>query len=82
MKWKTNNVDLRESFEDLLEASNPRQRAIQFENLWKQLLSENGFEVQRNSKITSPRQTDLVARHDKQDFLIEVDLTEILYQSQ
>lgn len=62
---------IRELFDRLLESEDAAGRGSAFEKLLGARLMADGFDVRFNPKSARPRQTDLVAIHDSQHFLIE-----------
>jgi Holliday junction resolvase len=62
---------MRELFERLLESEDAAGRGPLFEKLLGVRLNADGFVVHFNPKSARPRQTDLVAIHESQHFLIE-----------
>ena len=64
-------MNLQQKLEDLERHANPHRRGLLFQVFVTDLLEEEGFSVNVNPKIATPRQTDLLARRDKLFFLIE-----------
>jgi hypothetical protein len=64
--------DLRTRFENLYDEENRQKRGKRFEMLVCELFRQSGYEVFLNPKTASPRQTDMLARRDGQDMLVEV----------
>ena len=62
---------LKQKFEQLLAGKDPAKRGPHFEKLLAARLHLDGFQVHSNPKAATPRQTDLVARFDSHDYLIE-----------
>lgn len=58
-------------FRELENHPDAQQRGTEFERLLQRLFRLSGFDVQRNPPIARPRQTDLLARHGENLFLLE-----------
>lgn len=54
-----------------MDSRSAQKRGYSFQSLVSELLRNNGFNVYPNARTANPRQTDLVAKHDNQYFLIE-----------
>jgi hypothetical protein len=61
----------RELFERLLESEDAAGRGPAFEKVLGERLTADGFTVHFNPKTARPRQTDLLAIHESEHFLIE-----------
>src|SRR5262245_13632555 len=62
---------LDEAFNAVARERNAQSRGWQFELLINRLLTESGFDPLLNPRSARPRQTDIFASHDGDDFLIE-----------
>ena len=64
-------TDLEHAFDELLDEEDRQQRGYQFQRWLRDVLLRSGFEVHANPRTARPRQTDLYARRDTRDYLIE-----------
>lgn len=60
---------------DLAKNANPHLRGYEFEELLLKLFASAGFQVIKNPKATKPRQTDLLAVHGDQYYVVEAKWT-------
>jgi hypothetical protein len=58
-------------FLEMQDSQHPHRRGTQFEEILRALFLLNGYDTERNSRIASPRQTDLLARKKELRFLVE-----------
>ena len=68
-------MDLKKDLSDLETLTHPSQRGKAFETFLARMLEDSGFRVTFNAKSASPRQTDLMARHEQTFFIVEAKWT-------
>jgi hypothetical protein len=64
-------MSLQSELDELDRFGDPHERGLQFESFVARMLEAEGFDVTRDPRIATPRQTDLCARRDELFFIIE-----------